>query len=115
VLLAQIVPQGGLISGTSALVSLDAWNWEDAAIKEDGVHLYWPAMFVAGGIWYDPEPIKKNEAHTKILDELNRTFADALAYSQIKNPSPVNLKLEAMRGLFDGSKNLYIHAIMAKK
>jgi imidazolonepropionase-like amidohydrolase len=26
VLLAQIVPQGGLISGTSALVGLDAWN-----------------------------------------------------------------------------------------
>jgi hypothetical protein len=115
VLMAQIVPQGGLISGTSALVGLDAWNWEDAAIKEDGIHLYWPAMFVAGGIWYDPEPIKKNEGHTKILEELNRTLADALAYSQIKNPSPANLKLEAMKGLFDGSKNLYIHAYYGKE
>jgi rhodanese-related sulfurtransferase len=115
VLIAQVVPQGGVISGTSALVGLDAWNWEDANIKEDGIHLNWPAMFVAGGIWYDPEPIKKNEQHTKIMDELSRTFADALAYSQIKNPSPANLKLESMRGLFDGSKNLYVHANYGKE
>ncbi|MDO1446210.1 amidohydrolase family protein [Rhodocytophaga aerolata] len=115
VLIAQVVPQGGLVTGTSALVKLDAWNWEDAAVKEDGIHLNWPAMFVAGGIWYDPEPIKKNEGHPKILDELSRTFADALAYSQVKNPSPANLKLESMRGLFDGSKNLYIHANYGKE
>ena len=40
VLLAQITPRGGTISGTSSIVQLDAWNWEDAAIKvDDGIHL----------------------------------------------------------------------------
>jgi hypothetical protein len=33
VLLANIVPAGGSISGTSSVVQLDAWNWEDAAYK----------------------------------------------------------------------------------
>jgi imidazolonepropionase-like amidohydrolase len=116
VLLAQIVPQGGIVSGTSSVVQLDAWNWEDAAYKADeGIHLNWPAMFAQGGWWAEPEPIKRNEQRTKILDELNRTFSDALAYSQVKNASQVNLKLEAMRGLFDGTKNLYIHASYGKE
>ena len=46
VLLAQITPQGGNISGTSSIVQLDAWNWEDAAVKvDDGIHLNWPTLF----------------------------------------------------------------------
>lgn len=34
VLYAQVAPQGGYVSGTSAVVQLDAWNWEDAAVKK---------------------------------------------------------------------------------
>ena len=33
VLMAQITPRGGTISGTSSIVQLDAWNWEDASNK----------------------------------------------------------------------------------
>ena len=37
---ANIVPEGATISGTSSVVQLDAWNWEDAAYATDnGVHL----------------------------------------------------------------------------
>src|SRR6202000_2299083 len=47
VLLAQPVPSGGTISGTSSVVQLDAWNWEDAAYKKNmAIHLNWPS---AGG------------------------------------------------------------------
>ncbi len=35
VLLAQITPNGGIIPGSSSVVQLDAWNWEDAAISYD--------------------------------------------------------------------------------
>jgi len=46
VLMAQITPRGGVISGTSSIVQFDAWNWEDAIYKEDdGVHLNWSRMF----------------------------------------------------------------------
>src|SRR5215469_15649345 len=43
ILLAQPTPSGGVISGESSVVQLDAWNWEDAAYKIDiGIHLTWP-------------------------------------------------------------------------
>jgi hypothetical protein len=114
VLLAQVVPQGGIIAGTSSIMQLDAWNWEDAAYrKDDGIHVNWPVMFTQGN-FFEPSPIKKNENRGKILDELSRTFKDAQGYAQIKNPSPVNLKLESMRGLYDGSKTLFIHVDYSK-
>jgi hypothetical protein len=114
VLLAQTVPLGGVVSGTSSVVQLDAWNWEDAAYrKDDGVWINWPNMFTMGG--FMPGPVKKNERRGEILDELDRTFKDASGYTQIKNPSPVNLKLESMKGLFDGSKTLFIRANNAKE
>src|SRR6185437_4883851 len=47
ILLAQPTPAGGVISGESSVVQLDAWNWEDAAYKTDiGIHLTWPVARV---------------------------------------------------------------------
>ena len=52
VLIAQITPRGGTISGTSSIVQLDAWNWEDAVIKvDDGVHINWPNSYARGRWW----------------------------------------------------------------
>src|SRR5436190_11191420 len=36
ILLANIVPDGGVIMGSSSVMQLDGWNWEDAAYKKDG-------------------------------------------------------------------------------
>jgi hypothetical protein len=33
--MANIVPNGSLITRYPSLVQLDAWNWEDAACKND--------------------------------------------------------------------------------
>ena len=45
ILLANVVPQGSLVAGSSSVVQLDAWNWEDAAYKTDaGMHLYMPSL-----------------------------------------------------------------------
>ena len=43
ILLAQIVPTGTLLPGTSSIVQLDGWNWQDAAYKTDnGIQMGWP-------------------------------------------------------------------------
>ena len=43
VLLAQIVPEGGRISGQSSIVYTSGDNWEDATLAFDNcVHLRWP-------------------------------------------------------------------------
>ena len=34
-LLAQVIPNGGIISGQPSVMQLDAWNWEDVVVKAD--------------------------------------------------------------------------------
>ena len=47
ILLALSVPRSGRISGTSSLMMLDGWTWEDATLKHPvGLHLFWPSMKV---------------------------------------------------------------------
>ena len=45
ILLANVVPQGSLVAGSSSVVQLDAWTWEDAAYQTDGgIHFYMPSL-----------------------------------------------------------------------
>jgi len=115
VLLTQATPRGGLISGSSSVMSLDAWNWEDAVVKaDDGIHLNWPKMFQQSGWWAEPGPVKPNKKAQNQISQLNAFFGRALAYSKTEHPAEKDLRFEAMRGIFDGSKNLYIHADYVK-
>ena len=117
VLLAQIVPQGGMISGTSTVVQLDAWNWEDAAyVLDNGVHMTFPALINRpmqmrrrGG---DSDPVKQG---LEKIEQARVFFREAKAYLQEKTHAATNLKFEATRGLFDRSKTLYIHCDLVKE
>ena len=109
VLMAQITPRSGIISGSSSIVQFDAWNWEDAVIKkDDGVHLNWSRM-------YNRWKKEKNKDYAKSLIQLNQFFSNALAYSKLENHKEKNLRFEAMRGLFNGTKTLFIHANFVKE
>jgi imidazolonepropionase-like amidohydrolase len=119
VLLAQVVPTGGLVSGLSSVVQLDAWNWEDAAYRtDDGVHLNWPQPRRPGARSFRRGPQQEGgeqeDGYEKSVQELHRYFSEAKAYTEKKSPDPVNLRFEAMRGLFSGQKNLYIHVSQAR-
>jgi imidazolonepropionase-like amidohydrolase len=114
VLMAQVTPQGGTISGSSSVVQMDAWNWEDAAIrKDDAQHMTWPVVprvragFRSRVPAISPEEMleKRNQA----VNELDAFFADAKAYSESK-PVVVNDRLAAMKHLFDGTEKLFITA-----
>lgn len=109
VLMGQITPRSGIISGTSSIVQFDAWNWEDAVIKEnDGIHLNWINMYN----WWKGD---KNKNYEKSVTALNQFFANALAYSKVEEHQEKNLRFEAMRGIFNGEKTLYIHADYIKE
>lgn len=118
VLLAQIMPQGSLLPGTSSIVQLDAWNWEDAAYRMDnGLMLGWPRKTGFGGrAGSYLSQIAGNAAsvYEKNVEQLEKIFADAVAYDSVDKPVNVNLRLEAMRGLFNGSKILFISSSESK-
>ena len=110
ILMAQITPRGGTISGSSSIVQLDAWNWKDAVIKEnDGMHLNFPATFRRSGSWFEPGSIEPNKDYAKQILELSAFLSNAKAYLA-DNSKERNLVLEATKGLFDGSQTLFVNA-----
>lgn len=110
ILIAQIVPRGGRISGTSSIVQLDAWTWEDALIKEnDGIHLNFPSGFRRTGSWFEPGIIEPNKDYSTQINEINTFFTNCKAYLGDASKER-NLIFESTKGLFDGSQTLFIHA-----
>lgn len=111
VLLGQIAPRGGTISGTSSIVQFDAWNWEDAILKaDDGVHLNWPNNFRRGRWWMgEDRGWSPDKDYIKNIDKLKEFITNAKAYGK----SETTIQNEAyknMLGLFSGSQKLYIYA-----
>lgn len=112
ILLTQATPRGGYISGTSSVMALDGWNWEDAVYKsDDGIHMNWPRLMVPTG-WTDDGPTgwEKNKNYDKAVIAINKFFSDAKAYCEQTSVTEKNLRFEAMRGVYDGSRNLYVNA-----
>ena len=116
VLMAQITPRGGTISGTSSIVQLDAWNWEDATVKaDDGVHINWPGVFQRGRWWLGEDPVfKPSKNYAEQVTAIAEFFKNAKAYLQ-EGQKEKNLPFLAVKGLFDGSQKLYIHATREKE
>ena len=121
VLLGQPTPQGGIISGSSCVVQFDAWNWEDAAIREvDGIHVHWPTPYHRHSD-HGMVDVVRSKSYDQSKLEIEHFFEDAMAYaSACPMPqmgdlrTPRDVRLEAMRPLFDGTATAYIHAEDAK-
>lgn len=121
ILLANIIPQGGLISGSSSVVQLDAWNFEDAAYKLDnGIHLNMPGLLNRpnpfGGSGNQPanasDPVKKS---LEDIESIKVFFRQAQVYALEEKHASTNLKYEAVKGLFNKSQKLFVHCDIVKE
>ena len=110
VLMAEITPRGGTISGTASVMQLDAWNWEDAAVKVDhGIHLNWPDSFTSGRWWLGEDPsLKPDKNYSKNIQQITNYFKEAKSYLS-GNRTEMNLAYQAMERLFKGTQKLFIH------
>lgn len=114
ILLAQITPSGGLISGQSSVVEMDGWNWEDAAYKTDvAVHLTWPNSRISASPFAPPAETQL-ERIQKSMSELESYFSQAQGYAQLAKPDVANARFAAMTGLYNGSKKLFVETESAK-
>ncbi len=110
VLLAQIVPSGGRISGQSSLVYLEANNWEDAAFELDNcVHLAWPSRVIYTGWWAQSGRTERNQQYADGMEAVRVYFDAAKAYAQKETVERKNIKFETMKALFSKEKKLVVH------
>lgn len=123
ILLANVVPDGGIISGSSSVVQLDAWNWEDAAyLPDNGIQLRMPSLLLRGGGrggfgrfgGQQPagDPVKR------ALDQIEGVkafFREAKAYQAESAHEETNLKYEAVKGLFTKKQKLFVHCNIVKE
>jgi imidazolonepropionase-like amidohydrolase len=121
ILLANTIPDGGLISGSSSVVQLDAWNWEDAAYDKDGaIHFRMPSLltrprprFNFGGPTPPAEDLVK-----KALEQIEKVkifFREAKAYLAEATHESTNLKYEAVKNLFTKKQKLFVHCNIVKE
>lgn len=116
VLLVQSTPRGGLISGTSSIMQLDAWNWEDAAYRaDDGIHVNWPSGRIRTGWWGEPGPNEENKRRKEQLNELRQILTRAKSYTAANNMNVEDLRLKALSGLFNDKQKLFIDVDNAKE
>ena len=110
VLIAQIAPNGGIISGKSSVVQFDAWNWEDAVIKYDqGIHINWPSPYTYGRWWLgEDRGLKANNNYSKQITELKDFFE--ISKANMFNKNTMNLKSIAMKPVFEGQTTVYLYA-----
>jgi hypothetical protein len=110
VLFAQVTPRGGRISGTSSLMALSGWNWEDATIfKDDGVHLNWPESIQ--GTWNEDAINKsKSKNYQQQKEELYAFFNLVKAYQKNEDELKNDLRLNAMIPCLSAEKRIYFHA-----
>lgn len=120
ILLANVIPDGGLISGSSTVVQLDAWNWEDAAYKMDnGIHFNMPSLLARprgrggfGGGGQQSDPVKTG---LEQVEKVKAFFREAKAYLAEAGHDNTNLKYEAVKGLFSKKQKLFIHCNIVKE
>lgn len=113
---AQIVPQGGLLSGTSTILNLDGWSIEDCGlVRQAGIHLNWPYMKVIKA-WWMPTPEEEQKKNIdKNLKAIEKAFEDSKQYWLAKKGNQtdnfkVDARWEAMVPLWEGKIPLYVHA-----
>lgn len=120
ILLANVVPDGNLITGSSSVVQLDAWNWEDAAYKmENGIHFNMPALIARPSrfaAFFGGAP--QGDAVKQALEQVDKVksfFREAKAYLAQGSHAQVNLKFEATKGLFNKQQKFFVHCNTVKE
>ena len=115
------VPEGGLVSGSSALIRLSGWTWEDlAAATPVAMHVRWPSFRVRRGASFRA-PATSEEDQKKERDEalkkIGTLFEDASAYAKAKTsggtpgrPFDQDPALEAMLPVLAGRIPLIVQA-----
>lgn len=122
VLLATTSPAGGLISGTSAVMQLDGWTWEEMTVKPNaGLLINWPRSIGSHDSFGGNVEKVDAEARNNQIRSIRQAFADARAYLTAKQSAATagaampefDARWEAMQPVFEGAIPLAVKADVA--
>lgn len=109
-----IYPDGNLLMGQSALVQLDAWNHQDAVVKDrTGLHIRWPGVSTVSSWWNPKSPEELRKENQQRAEQLEQYFKQAKAYADAEAAGlnrGVDSRWHAMIPLFKGELPLFVHA-----
>jgi imidazolonepropionase-like amidohydrolase len=116
------VPEGGIISGQSALIQLIGWTPQEMVVKAPlAMHIRFPRLRGAPlvDVPQDEEAEKEaKKSYTRELDKLLDTFRDAQAYARAATAKVKrfdrDLILEGLVPVVDGRVPVIIHANQAR-
>jgi imidazolonepropionase-like amidohydrolase len=121
---ALVVPRGGTLNGTSALIHLDGWTYEDMTIQRPvALHVQWPSMSVQRGWWVTESEEEQNKKRERHLATLRDAFDDARAYWKARDAERVkgiprhdhDVKWDAMGRALRGEIPVMFHAQSLKQ
>ena len=117
-----VVPEGGIISGQSALIQLAGWTPQEMVLRAPlAMHVRFPRLRT-GPITEVPQEEEQEKelrkSHTRQLDRLRDTFRDAQAYAKALSARGARFDrdviLEALVPVVEGRVPVVMHAQLAR-
>lgn len=114
VLLTLTAPSGGLLSGTSAVLQLDGWTWEQMTLRAPiGLHVQWPRSEPVSASWIDGAG-DRNTARENDWNALQKVWDEANRYRLARQAGTVeahsDARFEAMIPVLEGKLPIIVNA-----
>lgn len=114
VLVAGVVPDGGVIPGRASVIQMDGWTWEDMSVLDDaGLVISWPNVRPIRARWMERSDEEQQKQIRERLDRIEDAFNAAEAYFAARkaDPStPRSVRWEAFGPTLRGEKPVFISA-----
>jgi len=118
---AVVLPRGGMVAGTSSVVRLDGWSWEEmAAVRNQSLVVRWPDAIpprYASLLGPPKTPAELKEQSDEIVEKLDElmdaaeAYGTALAVAEQKgHPVKFDPQLEALQPVLNGERPLWVSA-----
>jgi imidazolonepropionase-like amidohydrolase len=111
ILLANVTPRGGVLSGQASLMALDGWTNVDMTVRTPiGMVVNWPGMVIVRSDGGPPEAVQRDN-RDRALRSLAQAFDDAAAYRSAKGDGRVHdRRWEALVPVLEGRLPLLVQA-----
>lgn len=124
VLVSHVLPQGGLISGSSTVVSLEGWTIEEMALEtQAGIHIRWPRSPRDPDFHPDApssfNATKAEESYQENIRKLDTVIEDARAFRKALKNDPesidVDLRWESLISLLEKRISAFVSATRVRE